>query len=69
MAVMVMHEKISVTTPAKKLSYAVRFFFGRMPQLNDVAILGSFVRFRIIRQIIFETHVYSIEIDKNEIIS
>ena len=37
--VMMMHETQTVATPAKNLLYAIRFFFGRMPQLRYITTL------------------------------
>ena len=63
MAVMVMHEEISVATPAKKLTYAMRLFCGRVPQLNDVAILGCNIHRYTFRRFVLKTYSLSVRLD------
>ena len=63
MAVMVMYEEISVATPAKELTYAMRLLRGRMPQLNDVAIQGCNIYRHAFRRFILETYTLFVRFD------
>lgn len=38
-----MHEESTTEAPTEKRSYAMRFLYGRMPQLNDVTIFDCFI--------------------------
>lgn len=63
MAVMVVYEECSVVTPTEKLTYAMRLFCGRVPQLNDVAILGCNIHRYTFRRFVLKTYTLFVRFD------
>lgn len=63
MAIMVVYEEFSVVTPTEKLTYAMRLFCSRVPQLNDVAIHGCNIHRYTFRRFILETYTLFVRFD------
>ena len=65
MTVMVVYEEFSALTPTEKLTYEMRLFCGRVPQLNDVAILGCNIHRDSIRRFVLETYTLFVRFDED----
>ena len=63
MAIMIVYEEFSVVTPTEKLTYAMRLFCSRVPQLNDVAILGCNIHRYTFRRFVLKTYTLFVRFD------
>lgn len=50
----------SIQTPTKNTTNTIRFFYGRMPQLNDVTIFGYFIHLVSTRRCFFNAYPFSV---------
>ena len=68
MVEMFMHKMSAIASPTKKRPYAMRFFYGWMPQLNNVAIFCCFIHLFITKGHIFGAYAICFIIKTNYIL-
>ena len=68
MVEMFMHKMSAIASPTKKRPYAMRFLYGWMPQLNNVAIFCCFIHLFITKGHIFGDYAICFIIKTNYIL-